>query len=313
MTAPRNHLRKSSPPYAGRALAIALAAVFLAGCAAAPKIRTGDPSLPEIDVLQLKENSDEALKLAQENKLDLQSLETKVRELDSRVSSLGDELSNLPTARLDELGQQVALITEQLHALEDRLAKVPGAPVKKELATFAPTAIDSAHAGSEKPAAPATVKNDSAGKAASAKAPHGNTAANPVKPGVRKAPATGAEAAIYKKAFDLYYGRDYAGAVGRFEALLKQFPSSTYADNCYYWIGECVFAQGNFNKAIVAFRKVFTFPETEKADDAQLKLGYCYLRLGDRKQAAEEFKKVVSLYPDSEYVERAKEELAKLE
>lgn len=318
MTAPCNHLRKSRTHSAGPALAVVLAlaaaAVFLAGCAAAPKLRTGDPSLPEIDVLQLKENSDEALKLAQENKLDLQSLESKVRELDSRVSSLGDELSNLPTARLDELGQQVALITEQLHALEDRLAKVPGAPVKKELATFAPTAIDSAHAATEKTPAAAPVKGDSAGKAP-AKAPHGNAASNATsaKPAVRKAPATGAEAAIYKKAFELYYGRDYAGAVGRFEALLKQFPSSTYADNCYYWIGECVFAQGNFNKAIVAFRKVFTFPETEKADDAQLKLGYCYLRLGDRKQAAEEFKKVVSLYPDSEYVERAKEELAKLE
>jgi tol-pal system protein YbgF len=333
MTAPCNHLRKSRPAYAGSALAVALRfaltlaltlalplalpAAFLAGCAAAPKIHTGDPSLPEIDVLQLKENSDEALKLAQENKLDLQSLESKVRELDGRVSSLGDELSNLPTARLDELGQQVALITEQLHALEERLAKVPGTPVKKELATFAPTAIDSAHTAPEKTPAsnPAPAKGDSAGKAPSAKAPHGIAATNgtAAKPGVRKAPATGAEAAIYKKAFDLYYGRDYAGAIGRFEALLKQFPSSTYADNCYYWIGECVFAQGNFNKAIVAFRKVFTFPETEKADDAQLKLGYCYLRLGDRKQAAEEFKKVVSLYPDSEYVERAKEELAKLE
>lgn len=292
-------------------LALALAAAWLAGCASAPKLHTGDPSLPEIDVLQLKENSDEALKLAQENKLDLQSLETKVRELDSRISSLGDELSNLPTAKLDELGQQVALMTEQLHSLEERLAKTPAGPApKKGLATFAPTAIDSADATAEKAAANrAPAKGDSSGKAAPAKA-HGAPGS---KPAVRKPPATEMEAAIYKKAFDLYYGRDYADAVGRFEALLKQFPSSTYADNCYYWIGECMFAQGNFNKAIVAFRKVFTFPETEKADDAQLKLGYCYLRLGDRRQAAEEFKKVVSLYPDSEYVERAKEELAKLE
>jgi tol-pal system protein YbgF len=313
MTAPRNHLRKPLPPLARGALAAALATVCLAGCASAPKLRTGDPSLPEIDVLQLKENSDEALKLAQENKLDLQSLETKVRELDSRISSLGDELSNLPTARLDELGQQVALITEQLHSLEERLAKSPApAAPKKGISTFAPTGLDSGATAQEKASAVNrnAVKGDSSGKAVSAKAAH---EAGTQKPAPRKPPATGAEAAIYKKAFDLYYGRDYADAVGRFEALLKQFPSSTYADNCYYWIGECMFAQGNFNKAIVAFRKVFTFPETEKADDTQLKLGYCYLRLGDRKQAAEEFKKVVSLYPDSEYVERAKEELAKLE
>lgn len=311
MTAPRNHLRKPGIPTARRVLAAAAAAACLAACASAPKVRTGDPSLPEIDVLQLKENSDEALKLAQENKLELQSLESKVRELEGRISSLGDELANLPTSRLDELGQQFALMTEQLHSLEDRLAKGPAAPVKKELATFAPTALDSAGSGvkpppakGEKGAAKPAAKGDSASRSPASPAP---------KPAVRKPIATDAEAAIYKKAFDLYYGRDYAGAIGRFEALLKQFPASTYADNCNYWIGECLFAQGNINKAIGSFRKVFAFPETEKADDAQLKLGYCYLRLGDRRQAAEEFKKVVSLYPDSEYSERAKEELAKLE
>jgi tol-pal system protein YbgF len=295
-----------------RGLAVA-AVACLAGCASSPKLHTGDPSLPEIDVLQLKENSDEALKLAQENKLDLQSLESKVRELESRISTLGDELANLPTARLDELGQQVALMTEQLHSLEERLAKGPAVPVKKELATFAPTALDSAGDGgkaaggkAEKPSAKPAAEGD--------RDTASHISPSPVaKPAIRKPVATDAEAAIYKKAFDLYYGRDYAGAIGRFEALLKQFPASTYADNCHYWVGECLFAQGNINKAIISFRKVFAFPETEKADDAQLKLGYCYLRLGDRRQAAEEFKKVVSLYPDSEYSERAKEELAKLE
>jgi tol-pal system protein YbgF len=139
----------------------------------------------------------------------------------------------------------------------------------------------------------------------------GTKSAAPKSP--RKPPASEQEAQLYKKAFDLYYGRDYAQAISRFEDLLKRFPLSTYADNCYYWTGECQFAQGNYAKAMVAFRKVFAFAETEKADDAQLKLGYCYLRMGEKKQAAEEFKKVVSLYPDSEYSERAKEELAKLE
>lgn len=274
---------------------------LLVGCASAPKTRSGDPSLPEIDVLQLKENSDEALKLAQENKLELQSMETKVRELEGRLSALGDELANLPVAKLDELTQQMSLMTEQLRGLEERLARAGTGPApKKELKVFSPTALDSAGT-----AAPAKVaaKPDTSDKP-------GNKAS---KPAHRKPPATDAEALLYKKAFERYYGRDYAQATERFEELLKQFPASTYADNCHYWIGECHFAQGNFAKAVASFRKVFGFPETEKADDAQLKLGYCYLRLGDRKQATEEFKKVVSLYPDSEYTERAKEELAKLE
>jgi TolA-binding protein len=250
MTAPHNHLRKPEPLRLRRIAAAAAVAACLAACASAPKLRTGDPSLPEIDVLQLKENSDEALKLAQENKLDLQSLESKVRELEGRISSLGDELANLPTARLDELGQQVALMTEQLHSLEERLAKPPAAPVKKELATFAPTALDSAGAGGKSASAKA---EKATGKTAAKGDTASRGAASPAaKPASRKPIATDAEAAIYKKAFDLYYGRDYSGAIGRFEALLKQFPASTYADNCNYWIGECLFAQGNINKAIIA-------------------------------------------------------------
>ena len=296
------------PPGIVAMAALASACIWLAGCASAPTRHSGDPSLPEIDVLQLKENSDEALKLSQENKLALQSLETKVRELESRISSLGDELANLPVSKLDELSQQMALMTEQLRGLEDRLARAPVSSEKPVLPTFNPTGLDSAAA---RKIAEGVRSEKAANADIGAKPVEG--AKKPVKAAPRKPPASEMEAQIYKKAFDLYYAREYGKAVARFEELLGKFPASTYADNCHYWIGECQFAQGNISKAVAAFRKVFSFPETEKADDAQLKLGYCYLRLGDKKQAAEEFKKVVSLYPDSEYTERAKEELAKLE
>lgn len=287
-----------------------LAMWLLSACATAPKLQTGDPSLPEIDVLQLKENSDEALKLAQENKLELQSLETKVRELETRISALGDELANLPVSKIDEHTQQIALLTERLRNLEEHMTRTPGVPVKKEMDTFSPTALDSPVVATP---APSKKEAETAKTAPPAKVGPAAKPATAAKPAARKAPASEVEAQLYKKAFDLYYGRDYPQAILKFEEMLQKFPASTYADNCYYWVGECHFAIGNYAKAIAAFRKVFTFPETEKADDAQLKLGYSYLRLGDRKQAAIEFKKVVSLYPDSEYTERAKEELAKLE
>ena len=278
------------------------ACLWLAGCASNTKLPTGDPSLPEIDVLQLKENSDEALKLSQENKLEIQSLQAKIMELDGRVSALGDEITNLPIAKLEELTQQLALVAEQLRNLEDRIAKgaAPRADNKKDPATFSPSALAPPGAKS----APGAASPKGAAGAAKTPAPG---------PGPRKPSATDAEAQLYKKAFDLYYAKDFPKAIETFEELLQKFPAGTYADNCFYWIGECQFAAGNFAKAMAAFRKVFTFQETEKADDAQLKLGYCFLRLGDRRQAAEEFKKVVSLYPESEYTERAKEELAKLE
>ena len=114
---------------------------------------------------------------------------------------------------------------------------------------------------------------------------------------VVRAKISPAEAALYKKASNLE----------------SQYPKGGYSDNGLYWIGECQFALKNYEQAIASFRKVLEFKETEKADDAQLKLGYSYLRMNNRKQAVAEFRKVVSLYPDSEYLEKAKAELAKLE
>jgi len=286
-----------------RILGASAVIAMLAACASSPKYRSGEPSLPEIDVLQLKENSDEALKLSQENKLELQTLATQVRELETRISSLGDEVANMPLAKFEEVTQQMALMTQQLRGLEERLAKGGASGAPKAAPLFSPGSPDTASVpalaaeGAPKPGSMA---------AGSGKAPARN-------PPARKPPASDVEAQLYKRAFDLYYGRKYTQAIAVFAELLAKFPSGTYADNCHYWTGECHFAQGNFAKAAASFRKVFSFQETEKADDAQLKLGYCALRLGDRKRAAEEFKKVVSLYPDSEYTERAKEELAKME
>ena len=201
----------------------------------------------------------------------------------------------------------MALVSEQLRLLEERAARpAPGPRGKKGVSTFSPNPLEpgaKTPAGSAKGAA--ATAEPGAAKAAQAEAAP--------KAAPRKPPVSDAEAQLYKKAFDLYYAKDYPQAILKFEELTTKFPSGSYADNCQYWMGECHFAMGNFAKAITSFRKVLTFPETEKADDAQLKLGYCLLRLGERKRAAEEFKKVVSLYPDSEYLERAKEELAKLE
>jgi tol-pal system protein YbgF len=120
------------------------------------------------------------------------------------------------------------------------------------------------------------------------------------------------EASQYRLALDQYFGRNYAAAIKAFTDLQAKYPKGAYADNAEYWIGESRFAQGDFTGALAAFRKVSTYAGTEKGDDAQLKIATCYLRLNDRKRAEDEFRKLVSLYPSSEYVDRAQTEIAKL-
>jgi tol-pal system protein YbgF len=128
-----------------------------------------------------------------------------------------------------------------------------------------------------------------------------------------RARVTPDEATEYRRALDLYFARRYAEAVRAFKDLLASRPDGAYAGNAEYWIGESLYAQGDYTGASAAFRRVFTHPGNAKIDDAQLKLGYCALRLGDRRRAGEEFRKLVSLHPTSEYVERARGELEKLD
>ncbi len=339
-----------------RIISVACFAIFawilFAGCSGnRPKPPPpGDPSLPEIDVLQLKENSEEALRMAQENRMELQGLNAKLKELESRMASVSDALSNLPLDRLDTLDGQVANIRHDIGALDDRISRIPRAPPPVPLmATFHPNsgttsnglplkpANDSKEEDGDEPnpsAAPAG-SNKPSNKPMTTASAHANATgkakvgkdAKPQSHGGHSSPAiatgpslpkksskpTPSEAAAYKQAFDLFYAGKYAAAQKSFLALIAASPQGSYADNSQYWIGECEYAQGHNESAIAAFNKVLEFAESEKFDDAQLKIGYAELRLGHKKEAKEAFSKLLSLYPDSEYLERAKEELAKLQ
>ena len=63
----------------------------------------------------------------------------------------------------------------------------------------------------------------------------------------------------------------------------------------------------HYQRAIIEFKKVFSFANTNKSDDAQFKLGLCHAALGDRKKAIDEFQRLIDYFPQSEYVERAKQ------
>lgn len=124
--------------------------------------------------------------------------------------------------------------------------------------------------------------------------------------------ATGNFREDYQNALSEYYNHNYKLAIQLFEELLARNPSTSLSDNCRYWIGESYYGLGNFNQAIIEFTKVFSFNKSNKIDDAQLKLGLCYWKLGDRERARQELERLISDYPSSEYVEKARQFLARL-
>lgn len=116
----------------------------------------------------------------------------------------------------------------------------------------------------------------------------------------------------YEQALGLYNSRRYNEAVSAFDQLLGLGENNSLVDNCQYWKGEAYYGLSNYEQAILEFQKVFAYPNSNKLDDAQLKLGLCYMQLHNNDRAKLEFEKLMSEYPDSEYIGRARSYIGRL-
>lgn len=117
----------------------------------------------------------------------------------------------------------------------------------------------------------------------------------------------------YQNALQTYRSRHYQSAIQQFEGLLAQNSRHSLSDNAQYWIGESYYGLGNYQKAITAFEKVFTFSNSNKDDAAQLKLGLCYMKLNDPAKARQELQKLIDNYPTSESVSLARRLLSQIQ
>lgn len=111
----------------------------------------------------------------------------------------------------------------------------------------------------------------------------------------------------YLQALTCYQNSDHETAIQLFRQLLNEDKYHELADNAQYWIGECFYSMKQYRRAIVEFEKVFAFKNSNKEDDAQFKLGLCYAAMGERNKAIDEFQRLIDYYPQSEYVNNAKQ------
>ena len=116
----------------------------------------------------------------------------------------------------------------------------------------------------------------------------------------------------YQQALQEYRNRNYNTAIRMFEELLRIDSNNSLSDNAQYWIGECYYALGMYQRALVEFQKVFAFVNSNKEDDAQLKIALCYKNMNQIENAREALQRLIVKYPKSEYVSMAKRLLAQL-
>lgn len=111
---------------------------------------------------------------------------------------------------------------------------------------------------------------------------------------------------------DISAGR-YDLARDAFREYLKHYPDTEVSDNAQYWIGECLYATGDFQGAIAEFKRVAeVYPKGDKVPAALFKAGVSQARLKQNEEAKKSFRLVIQRYPKSPEAALAKERLAAL-
>jgi tol-pal system protein YbgF len=108
---------------------------------------------------------------------------------------------------------------------------------------------------------------------------------------------------------DLTQGR-YSLALQNFREFVRRFPAAELGDNAQYGIGECFFAQSQFDSAAVEYGRVeVQFPQGDRVPAALYKLGLCQERLGDTAASKQTMESLVKRFPLAGEAQLARERL----
>ncbi|WP_137820242.1 MULTISPECIES: tol-pal system protein YbgF [unclassified Pseudomonas] len=118
------------------------------------------------------------------------------------------------------------------------------------------------------------------------------------------------EKLYYDAAFDLIKAKDFDKASQAFSAFLRKYPSSQYAGNAQYWLGEVNLAKGDLQGAGQAFAKVSQlYPSHPKVPDSLYKLADVEQRLGHADKAKGILQQVIAQFPGSSAAQLAQRDL----
>ena len=94
---------------------------------------------------------------------------------------------------------------------------------------------------------------------------------------------------------------------------LKYFPTTDYAPNAQFYLGDIALRKGDAEGAIAAFDAVLErFSENSKTADARYMKGRALITAGKPTAAAQEFRELIKRYPDSGLADKAKSQLKAL-
>src|SRR5258708_29436998 len=118
---------------------------------------------------------------------------------------------------------------------------------------------------------------------------------------------------LYNNALRDYNGDKNDLALKECSDYIKYYPNTDLAGNCYFYLGEIQFRQGNYQQAAQNYDQVLqNFPSGNKAASAQLKKGLALVELGKQDEGVSEVRRLIQRYPHSPEALPARSRLRKL-
>ena len=106
---------------------------------------------------------------------------------------------------------------------------------------------------------------------------------------------------LYSNAYRDYTTGKNDLALQEFNDYLKYFPTTQFASNAQYYIGDIYYKRNEIPSALQAFDAVLErFPDGNKTGDAHYMKGLCYVKMARNDSAAAEFRTVARQYSDSD-------------
>ncbi|HJU04349.1 MAG TPA: tol-pal system protein YbgF [Nitrospiraceae bacterium] len=224
------------------------------------------------------------------------ALETMGGQVMSRVEEQDRRLDELVRS-LAAVDAQVGALTQTLHQFREQTARLASNTAKEDAPVPSPQ-----HETSVSGEQPTAAASQNARVAAL------EPAQTPL---TREAGGSARDA--YDRSITSFKQGNLDAALQGFAQFLVHYPSSEFAPNAQYWLGECYYGKGDYPRAIEAFDRVkVAYPTSEKVPAALLKKGFAYLALKDRYRASSVWRQVVDGYPRTPEAGKAMEKLAQL-
>ena len=231
---------------------------------------------------------------AEDQLLSRMSVKQRLERLESIISS--DVLME-QSQQLEALRQEVSMLREMLEEKDYQLDLVTQR--QRSLYSDIDRRLNSLEGGASRSVSAAPVPPPDAAAAGAAVAVTGGSD----KDGAQQ----------YSAAFNMLKEGQYIQSIAAFEAFLKGYPESKYADNAQYWLGEANYVSRQYKTALAAFQTLIAkYPESKKIPGARLKIGYTYYELKNWSASRDALMQVVKLYPDTTVASKANDRLERL-